>query len=39
MNFKIYEYLVKKFKGDIHISLGMTDKKEEKEIIKYFRKK
>ena len=39
MNFKIYEYLVKKYKGDIHISLGMTDKKEEKEIIKYFRKK
>ena len=39
MNFKIYEYLVKNYKGDIHISLGMTDKKEEKEIIKYFRKK
>lgn len=39
MNFQIYEYLVKKYKGDIHISLGMTDIKEEKEIIKYFRKK
>ncbi len=39
MNFEIYEYLVKKYKGDIHISLGMTDKKEENEIIKYFRKK
>lgn len=39
MNFEIYEYLVKKYKGDIHISLGMTNIKEEKEIIKYFRKK
>ena len=39
MNFKIYEYLIKKYKGDIHISLGMTDKIEEREIIKYFRKK
>ncbi len=39
MNFEIYEFLSKKFKGDIHISLGMTDKKEEKEIIKYFKKK
>lgn len=39
MNFEIYEHLVKKYKGDIHISLGMTDKKEEREIMKYFSKK
>ena len=39
MNFEVYEFLAKKFKGDIHISLGMTSKKEENEIIKYFNKK
>ena len=38
LNFQIYEYLIKKYKGDIHISLGMTDNKEEKEIIRYFNK-
>ena len=38
LNFQIYEYLINKYKGDIHISLGMTDKKEEKEIIRYFKK-
>ena len=39
LNFHIYEYLVKKFSGEIHISLGMTSKKEELEIIKFFKKK
>ena len=39
LNFRIYEYLIKNFSGDIHVSLGMTTKKEELEIIKYFKKK
>lgn len=39
MNFEIYNFLFKKYKGDIHISLGMTTIKEEKEIIKFIDKK
>ena len=39
LNFQIYDYLIKNYKGDIHISLGMTTKKEEDEIINYFKKR
>ena len=39
MNFVIYEYLIKNYKGDIHISLGMTNQREEDEIFKYFKKR
>ena len=31
------EYLLKNYEGEIHISLGMTTKKEEKEIINLIR--
>lgn len=39
LNFQIYDYLIKNYKGDIHVSLGMTTKKEEREIINYFKKR
>ena len=35
-NFKLLDILINKYKGDIHISLGMTSRDEENQIIKYF---
>lgn len=39
LNFKIYEYLANNYHGEIHISLGMTSKNEEIEIVKFLKKK
>ncbi len=36
LNFEIHNYLVKEFKGEIHISTGMTTKSEIKKIIKFY---
>ena len=38
LNFQIHEYLSKKYKKEIHISLGMTTKKEVSEIVNYYKK-
>lgn len=35
LRFDILEYLCKKFKGEIHISLGMTTREEEKKIVSF----
>lgn len=35
LRFDILEYLCKNFKGEIHISLGMTTKEEEKKIVDF----
>ena len=37
-NFSILEYLCKNFSGEIHISVGMTTKKEIEEIVNFFEK-
>jgi len=37
-NYQLLDYLFKKFKGYSHISLGMTEKKEEKKIIELAKK-
>ena len=34
----LLSYIFKNFNGEIHISLGMTNRKEEKEIIKLAKK-
>jgi sialic acid synthase len=39
LKFEILDYLCKNFKGQIHLSLGMTTKVEEKKIIDFFIKK
>jgi N-acetylneuraminate synthase len=39
MDFEVYEYLADHYKGEIHISLGMTYHKEEEEIVEFFTKK
>jgi N-acetylneuraminate synthase len=39
LRFDILNYLCEKFKGKIHLSLGMTSKKEEEKIINFFLKK
>ena len=36
LNFKVLEYLCLNFKGEIHLSLGMTTRKEEQKIINFF---
>ena len=38
LDFPILQYICNNFKGKIHLSLGMTDKKEEKEIVNFFEK-
>lgn len=38
LHFELLEYLCKNYNGEIHISLGMTSKKEEKEIVKLITK-
>ena len=38
-NFKLLDILINNYKGDIHISLGMTSQDEEKILINYFDKK
>lgn len=38
LRFDILEYLCKNFKGEIHISLGMTTKEEEKKIVNFMTK-
>jgi N-acetylneuraminate synthase len=39
LNFEIYDYICLNFKGEIHVSLGMTTREEEKRIVDYFIKK
>tara|TARA_B100000242_G_C43037022_1_gene483510 strand:- start:143 stop:1021 length:879 start_codon:yes stop_codon:yes gene_type:complete len=39
LDFEVLNYLCKKYKGKIHLSLGMTSKKEEKKIVNFFTKK
>ena len=39
LDFKLLQYLRDNFKGEIHISLGMTTKEEEKLIINFFKEK
>ena len=39
LDFEVLNYLCKKYKGKIHLSLGMTSKKEEKKIVNFFAKK
>ncbi len=36
LNFPMLEKLIKEYSGDIHISLGMTTRKEENEIVSFF---
>ncbi len=36
LKFDILDYLCNKYKGEIHLSLGMTTKKEEKQIVEFF---
>jgi sialic acid synthase len=36
LRFDLLDYLCKNYKGDIHISFGMTTKEEEEKIIKFF---
>ncbi|MCX6350261.1 MAG: N-acetylneuraminate synthase family protein [Bacteroidetes bacterium] len=38
MDFDIYNYLIENYKGEIHISLGMTKQTEEDNIIDHFKK-
>ena len=38
-NFEMLEYLCDNFKGEIHLSLGMTTKKETEDIVNFFEKK
>ncbi len=37
-NFEILEYVCKNYRGEIHISLGMTTLKEEDEIVRFIKK-
>lgn len=39
LNFEILEYLCEDFHGEIHLSTGMTNHKEEDQIISFFKKK
>ena len=39
LNFPMLQYLRDNFYGEIHISLGMTDKSEERKIIEFFKEK
>ena len=38
LRFDMLEYLSKNFQGEIHISLGMTTRREEKKIVEFMRK-
>ncbi len=38
LNFPLLEFLCESYRGDIHLSLGMTKKEEETKIIKIFKK-
>ncbi len=38
LNFKVLEYICKNYNGEIHLSLGMTTKIEEKKIVEFFKK-
>lgn len=37
--FKLLDYIFENFKGEVHLSLGMTTAKEREEIVNYFKKK
>jgi len=39
LNFPLLKYIAENFDGDIHLSLGMTTKKEEDEIVDFFKEK
>lgn len=39
LNFKMLDFLTSNYGGEIHVSLGMTTRKEEEEIVDYFIKK
>lgn len=39
LNFPMLQYLRDNYNGEIHLSLGMTDKQEEKQIIDFFKEK
>lgn len=38
LNKDLLDYLIKNYKGEIHMSVGMTDKKEQEAVISYFEK-
>lgn len=38
LNFEVLDYICKNFKGEIHLSLGMTTINEEEKIINFFKK-
>ena len=38
LDFPVLEYICKNFKGKVHLSLGMTNKKEEDQIVTFFEK-
>jgi len=39
LNYELLDWIAQNFSGEIHISLGMTKKKEEKEIVGFFEKR
>lgn len=39
LNFKMMDWLIENYKGDIHVSMGMTNQEEEDQIIEFFDKK
>ncbi len=39
LNFEMLGYLCDKYKGEIHLSLGMTTKREEEKIVSFFEKR
>jgi len=38
LNFEVLDYICKNFKGEIHLSLGMTTTNEEEKIVNFFKK-
>ncbi len=39
LDFELLEYLARNYRGEIHVSMGMTTKAEEKKILNFFEKK
>lgn len=39
LNFPMLQYLRDNYKGEVHLSFGMTDKEEEKKIVEFFKQK
>ena len=37
LNFKVLEYICKNYNGEIHLSLGMTTKIEEKKLLNFLK--